>query len=481
MSVLKKAAKSGIWLAGFRFATQAMSWMVTIVVARLLRPEDYGLMSLASILTGYVEIFSELGLGSAIVQRQEVTDDEYSSNFWFSMMIGAGFALVAFGLAYPTAWLFSEPKVIPITQTISFLFLVGALMIVPYNILIRQLQFKAVGMIQFLAVGMSSGAMLWMAYHGFGVWTLIGGTIVLRIVTVVLVFAWSRWRPRLHFKWNEVRPFLRFGVNVAGARSLFYVFQKADVSIIGAVLGTHAVGLYSFAMQLASIPTDKIASLVNQVSFPIFSRFQEDPEQVKDLYLRATGYLAIVVCPLFLAGAIWGDDIIRAVLGETWIPVIFLFRAFCIAQLLVSLTTLCGAVHNAMGRSHWVLYFYLASILIMPIGLYIATRFGLDAVAIPWLTLYPLIAIAWIGITLRKLGIGWSDQLKRTGSHVLASIAVIAGAQILLRALASVHLAPSQPMVVLVQHVLVAGICYATYLWMCERQTLIELWNIRKA
>lgn len=481
VSLVKKAAKSGAWLAAFRFATQIVSWMVTIVVARLLSPGDYGLMSLASILTGYVEIFSELGLGSAIVQRKEITDDEYSSNFWFSLMVGLGFAVLAFGLAYPTAWLFNEPGVVPITQTISVLFLVGALMVVPFNILMRNLQFKTIGIIQFCAAAISSLTMLWMAYNGFGVWTLIGGTIVLRVVTVVLVFAVSGWRPRFHFKWVEVRGFLRFGMNVAGARSLLYVLQKVDISIVGAMLGTHAVGLYSFAMQLASLPTDKIVSLVNQVSYPIFSRVQDEPERVKDLYLRTTGYLAIVVSPLFLAGAIWGDAIVRAVLGEQWLPIVFLFRALCVAQLLVSLTTVSSAVHRAVGRSHWVLYFYLASVIVMPPAVFAATRFGLDAVAIPWLTVYPLLAIAWTGITLRSLGISWLEQVKRTGVHILASAVVIGGVQLLFRGLAQVHLASSHPMTLIVQQVLVAAACYSAYLWIREKQALIDLWDIRKA
>ena len=148
MSIVRKAAKSGLWFAGFKFATQILSWAVTIFVARLLSPEDYGLMSLANVLTGYVEVFSELGLGAAIVQRPDISQKEYSSNFWFSLAVGTVFAGVAYLLSYPTAWLFGEPRVIPITQTISALFIVGAVGTVPFNMLMRDLRFKAIGVIQ---------------------------------------------------------------------------------------------------------------------------------------------------------------------------------------------------------------------------------------------------------------------------------------------------------------------------------------------
>ncbi len=481
MSVLRKAAKSGAWLAAFRFATQIVSWLATIVVATLLSPEDYGLMSLASVLTGYAEIFSELGLGSAIVQRQRITAEEYSSNFWFGVMTGLGFGALAFGLAYPTAWLFGEPRVVPITQTISVLFVIGGLMIVPFNILMRNLQFKEVGLIQLCAVGISSGAMLWLAYHDFGVWTLIGGTIILRLISVVLVFAVSGWRPQLHFKWSEVRTFLRFGMNVAGARSLLYLLQKSDVAIVGATLGTHAVGLYSFAMQLASIPTDKIVALVNQVSFPIFSRLQEQPERVSDLYLRTSGYLSIVVSPLFLAGAVWGDSLVETLLGEKWMPITFLFRALCLAQLLVSMTTMSSAVHKALGRSHWVLYYYLASVVIMPAAIFFAARYGLNAVAIPWMTIYPVLVLGWTAITLQTLGISWMDHVKRSGVPIIASVVIIVGVQFAFRSLDGVQPLSGHTTAVLVSQVLAAAICYSGYLWLWEKRALIDLWNIRKA
>ena len=478
MSVLRQAAKGGAWLAGFRFATQAVSWVATLAVARMLSPADYGLMSLASILTGYVEIFNELGLGAAIVQRPAISQEEYSSNFWFSLMVGVVFSLLAFGLAYPTAWLFNEPKVIPITQTISILFTVGALMTVPYNILMRNLQFKTAGMIQLCAVAISSSSMLWMAYKGFGVWTLIGGTIILRLVTVVLVFLACGWRPSFHFRWVEVRSFLRFGLSVVGSRSLFYIFQKSDVFIVGTTLGTQAVGLYSLAMQLANIPTDKLVSLVNQVAFPIFSRFQDDASRLRELYLRMSGLLVIVLAPLLLSGAIWGDQIVRAVLGDSWVSIIFMFRALCISQLFVSAVTLSNAVNTAVGRSRWVVYFHLVCVALMPAALYLAAPFGFDALVIPWLVVYPVICLTWTIITVRALGIPINQYLKAS-IHVLTALVLIGVVKGLFVLLPRAHFESRGPMAFLVQQVAVAGTLYVSYLWFREKDILAELWSLR--
>src|SRR5207249_11533997 len=126
---------------------------------KLLGPEDYGLMAMATIVTGYVEIFGELGMGAAIVQKNRIEETELSSNFWFSLVVGCCFGLVAMLLAYPTASLFDEPRVIRLTQAVSVLFVIQGMKVVPSNILLRDLRFRAVGAIQLVATIISSVSM----------------------------------------------------------------------------------------------------------------------------------------------------------------------------------------------------------------------------------------------------------------------------------------------------------------------------------
>jgi O-antigen/teichoic acid export membrane protein len=481
VSVARTAARNGLWFAAFKFGTQIMSWFVTLAIARILTPNDYGLMSLASILTGYVEIFSELGLGAAIVQRDKISQNELSSNFWFSILVGLTFSVVAFGLAYPTAWIFNEPRVLPITKLIAVLFLIGGTMIVPFNMLMREMRFKAIGIIQLAAVAVSSGSMLWMASHGFGVWTLIVGTILMRSMIVLLVFATLRWFPTLHFRWSEVRPFLRFGINVAASRSLFFVFQRSDVFVIGKVLGTQSLGFYSFAVQLASMPTDKIAALINQVSYPVFARFQNDREGFQDVFLRTNRYLSILASPLYLAGALWSEEIIRGILGDQWAPIIFLFRMLCLSQLVVSTSVLNGAAHTSLGRAHWMLYFNAAGIALMPASIWVAAHYGLAAAAIPWVTVYPIICLVWTIVTLRKLDITTARYFRSAGIHVLASLVIVAGVKLISLGFSWERAGSVDYRMLLGVELVLGAIAYLTYLWVRERDTLRDLWMLRKA
>lgn len=480
MSIISKAANSGIWFVGFRVITQAFSWIVTILVARVLLPEDYGLMALASIITGYVEVFSEMGLGAAIVQRENITQNDLSSNFWFSLMIGSGLALATFGLALPTAWLTNEPRVVPLTQWISILFVVGAVMIVPFNLLMRNLRFKMIGFIQLASVLLSSGFMIWMAYHHFGAMTLLAGVIIQRLITVILVFWFIKWTPSFHFKFNEVRPFLSFGVHIAGSKSLFYLFQKSDTLIVGKVLGSQSLGFYNMATQLASIPTDKIISILNQVSFPVFSRFQNDHFQIEQMFLKMTKYISVFVIPLYLSGAVFGEDIIYAVLGEKWANSVFLFRVFCVSQVFVSLSSYCNVIHNSMERPHWVLYFQLINIIFMPVSIYIASLYGLRMLFIPWLVLYPLISVVWIWVTIRKLDISFAKYSMTVIGPALAAILMIFAVKMILFLMSRFVFSISDYRAILFHEMFIGLFLYIAYLIYFERKILIEIWNIRK-
>ncbi|MBT7260058.1 MAG: oligosaccharide flippase family protein, partial [Desulfobacula sp.] len=164
MSVIQKAVQQGSWLAAFKGATQLISWAATIIIARILVPDDYGLMDIATVLTGYASLFSELGLGAAIIQKKDTGQQAVSSVFWFTLMIGLFFGLLCFLLAHPTAVLFNEPRVIPLTRSVSLIFIINGLSIVPLNLMKKQLNFKMIGGIEMLSGLGSCLGMMGMAY-----------------------------------------------------------------------------------------------------------------------------------------------------------------------------------------------------------------------------------------------------------------------------------------------------------------------------
>lgn len=476
---LKGVARSGLWFAGFKMAIQAFSWVITIVVARILVPEDYGLMALATIVIGYVEFFSELGLGAAIVQRTTVTRMELSSNFWFSVAVGAGISVVGFVLAYPTAWIFDEPRVVPITQLMATLFLIGAMMNVPFNLLVRECRFKEIGALQLVAALISSGSTLLMALAGYGVWALAWGTVILRCVTVCLVFLVSKWSPDFYFSFSEVRSYLRFGLNIAGTNILYYALKTVDKWIVGRMLGVESLGYYTLAMELAAIPSDKVITLIKQVAFPVFSRLEGHTDEPGYVYLALVKYISLMIWPVLLGGVFFGEEIILLALGEKWAPLIFVFEMFCLFHLVIALTSMNAVINNAQDRPLWGLYLNLGQLLLMPGALFVAAGYGLDAVAISWVIVSPMPYLVFTWATLKKIKIHFQDFVATVLPSAAASVFMIATIYIVQHLLTVSSGLDINLKWIFFQELLTGVIIYSIYLYVFEKRHLQVIWNLK--
>ena len=425
MSITRDFARGASWLFLFRSFSQAFSWGSTLILARLLVPEDYGLMEMATVLTGYVALFSELGLGSAIIQRRNVSCDSLSSLFWLLQFWGLLLGFVCFGLAYPTARLFGDVRLIPITQGTAPLFVLGALQIVPRTILNRDLRFKAIGATEGISVIASCVAMIVLAYCGSAVWTLLGGQIVREFLKTVLSYVVCDWRPHFHFRKKDIEGFLGFGLNIACAQSLDYVTRKSDRFFAGKVLGGVSLGYYSMALQLASVPNEKIVSIVNNIAYPVFSKYQEDKEEANRFLILIIQALALVTLPLFFGGAVVGGYLLEVLLGQEWGAATVPFRLLCIGQAFIAITSPFSVVNTAQGRPNWVLKLNLISSLLMPMSFYLCAGAGLSWVAVPWIVIQPLIRLEFAYLTLRKMDISGGTFIRALHHPLVANFVML--------------------------------------------------------
>lgn len=412
MSIELKAAKGATWLAFFQFSSQIVSWGTTIIVARILVPGDYGLMEMATVITGYAFIFNELGLGQAIIQRPAVTREQLSSIFWFAMMLSLFFALFALVIAYPTALIFDEPRVIPLTQATSILFILSGLQIVPQSLLLKSMKFRTIGFVNMTGILVSCIGMILIAKLGGGVWTLIGGHIIRNLTRVLIVYCATMWFPAFSFHFQDAKQFIRFGVVVAIGRSFFYVYEKSDRFFAGRVWPAQSLGLYSFALQLAMIPAEKIVPIITQVSYSTFAALQREEERFNAFYLNITKITATVVFPIFFGGILLGDKLIQVLLTEQWYPIIPLFRCLCVVQIVVSMTAVNQTVHSALGKPGKSVMLNTIRLIFMPMSFYIAVQYGLYAILVPWLTIDVVINFSWLIYTLKKLNISLSSYIE---------------------------------------------------------------------
>jgi len=482
MSIAKKAFKSASWLGLFKLISQIFSWSITILVARILVPEDYGLMNMATVLTGYASMFSELGLGAAIIQKPGITttDRELSSVFWFTLGIGILFALLCFVLAYPTAYIFNENRVIPITQTVSIIFLINGLVIVPFNLLKKDLSFKKIGFIEMTGVFISGGCMLLIAKMGGGVWTLIGGHIIRNFIRMVLIYFYAKWLPVLHFNLEEAKTYLKFGVTLAIAESLFYVYTKSDKYFAGRAWNPQILGYYSLALQLAIIPTEKIIVLINQVSFSAFALLQHDKKRFNDFYLNIVKVTAIIVLPVFVGGYLVGEDMIIILLGDKWRPMIFVFRYLCLAQILVAINAINNIAHNALGKPQLSLLFNTVCTLFIPISFYFSVQHGLNAIVIPWLIAYPAVYLIWILFTVNKIGINISTYGKKLMFPVLATLIMVLAIALSKQTILTGPFISNNVILKILIEIAIGTFAYLLFLYLFDREIFIKMKNLRE-
>lgn len=421
-------------------------------------------MAMATFLTGYVEVFSELGLGASIIQREEIRDQELSSLFYLAIIWGGILALICLLVAYPTAALFNDKRIIRLTQAVSLLYVIGSFSVIPIHILHRELRFKAIGFVESLSVVSSSIAMLFIARAGAGVWTLVLGNIIQALAKSFLIFFVVRWRPRMHFCFEEVKSFLKFGLNVVGAQSLHYMNSKSDSFFGGKFLGANALGYYTMALHLSAIPLNKLVSLISSISFPVFSRYQHQYDNFNNFFLRLIKIIGSITIPVYFTGFLLADQLIPLVLGEKWLSIIYLFKILCIAQILVAITIPTMSANSAQGRPHWGVYAGLIGLLIYPLSFYIASKHGLNAMVIPWITAVPIVRIAFTWITLRKLKIS-PAQYGKSLIHPILATACMISSLLLARGLLfmSDSILSGQKMQVLITMI----VCACTYLFYC--------------
>lgn len=477
-SVTTQVFKSASWLAFFQMVSQIFSWTTTIIIARVLSPADYGILEMSFMFAGYAMMFSELGLGAAIIQRKTSTARELSSVFWFAVIVGSLLAGACFLFAYPNSLIFREPRVIPLTQAVSVIFLLSALQIVPLNLLKKELNFKRVGQIQMTSTFFSCAAMIIIVHMGAGVWTLLLGFIIRKIITLVYSFLSVNWAPQWHFNLKETKSYLFFGVTVAAGQSLFYLYDKSDKFFAGRAWSAQILGYYTFALQLAQLPTEKIVVLINQVSFSAFSQLQDDKAGFNKLYLQVVYMTATIVLPLFVGAFLVADELIRVLLTEKWYPIIPLFKYLCLAQIITAINAVNNFVHNARGNPRWSLICNAALAIAMPVSFYFAVQYGIKAILIPWFTVYMAICIIWIMFTLKKIGIPFSKYVRTINTPIIGSL-MMSVAVFFLENIWLTYIGMESDVLLLLLKIITGAIAYLLFLYAFDKEVFNILKKIR--
>jgi len=393
------------WKGGSNLARQLMRIGVTVVLARLLSPHDYGVAGRVIVFATLVEIFGDLALGAALVQRKELTDSDRSTAFWVSVGAGLLFTVLGIAFAAPLADFYGTPAVKPLFMVMSLSFVITALGSTQCALLMRSMDFR--GLELRLTGGAVAGAAvaLTLAWRGAGPWALIGQQVTAATVASLLVWRFSTWRPAFHFSRASLRDLGSFSGRVFGTRLLFYANRNADNVLVGRYIGASALGAYTIAYNIMLLPSNQISAPVQEVLYPTFSRMQDDVPRVARAWLAVNRIVGSISLPALAGMVMVAPEFVAVVLGPKWESAVRVIQILAWVGMLQSLQGLNSSVLQARDRTRDLLRYGVivcaASLTAFVLGLH----WGLVGVAVAYAASSTIVEPYYTWLTARALDI----------------------------------------------------------------------------
>jgi len=356
-----RAARGG----AITIVSQALKFLITIaatsIMARLLTPQDYGLVGMVAFVTGFVSMYKDLGLSAATIQRSEISSDQISTLFWVNVALSFGITVLTVALAPLVSWFYGEPLLTRITLVTSLGFFISGLAVQHEALLRRQMRFLALAVIGLTSMIVGYVVGITMARLGFSYWALVGSQLGVVTTSTFLTVVHCRWIPNLPKRNTGVRSMIRFGGNLTGFTTINYFARNLDNLLVGRFWGAQQLGLYSRAYQLMGLPIDQINEPITSVAVPSLSRLTDSPENYRKAYLRMLEKIALLTMPSVVLLIVTSDWIVLIVLGSQWVGAIRIFVLLGITALFQPIANTTGWLLISQGRTNHMLQWGLIS------------------------------------------------------------------------------------------------------------------------
>ena len=311
MSLKTKVLNGLKWSFLDQIVLQVVFVVFSIFLARILNPSDFGIVGMITIFSGFAALFIDMGFGTALIQKQDVSEDYFSSVFWLNLTLGVLLYLFFFFLAPYLALFYNEPKLVLLVRITCMSFVINALTSIQHFLLIKNLQFKKKVIFNWVSMIFGYVVAFILAKKGFGYWALVFMTLSSAIVNSFLLWISSSWRPKFIFHWAKIKELSSFGLNVLGDTSVNYWSRNYDNFIIAKMLGSTELGIYTRAYSLMLLPLKNITSVISKVMFPAFSKKQGDVQNIKMHYLKIVKLIGLITFPAMIGLSFVSSELLQ--------------------------------------------------------------------------------------------------------------------------------------------------------------------------
>lgn len=397
-----------------------------IVLARLLLPEDFGLVTMVIAIIGFATIFVDLGTRDALAQRHSITEGEVSALFWITFAMGLIFSLVAVMSAGAIARLYGEPRLERIAVALSLTFMLPALVFQQQALMRRALMFRLLAAIDVGSNLVATAATIYLAYAGYAYWALVARPIVAAAIVAVCIWATCGWRPGVPSFTTNVRDLLRFGLNVTGFTLTDYIARSMDRVAIGYISGPRDLGYYQNALVVYENPLSLFVTPLHTVATATLSRLRGDLDELKRSWSNALSALTYFAAPAFAVLAVTGHDLVVVVLGGRWADAGLILSVLALRGPAHVVERTLGWLHIAAGRPDRWRRWGFVNLVAMAVALFCGLPFGAVGVASAYVIVTYLLFLPAITYAGRPVGIAASDVAKATGPAIAAALGIAA-------------------------------------------------------
>lgn len=471
----RSLAGSLAWRAVANWSSQILTWASFLIVARLLAPADFGIVSMAVVLFAYLRYVGEFGIPLTIVTLRDLTEQQLAQLNSIAVLLGILCFGMSSALAFPIAAFFKTRRLVPVVIVTCSALLALGLRAVPEGLLNKDMRFRWLSLVDGGCDVLAAVVTLVLAWRGFAYWALVIGNLVSAFARGLLV---ARARPH-RFAWphfGSVKKELLFGWHLLVSTLAYSAYERLDNVTAGRTLGAGALGFYGMAWNLANVPLEKVTSLVTTVIPSYLSVVQSDPRALRRYLCGLTELMALATFPTTVGLGLVAAEVVPIVLGRKWSPMVPAVEVLCVYAAFRSLVALLNQVLIAIGKTRFLMWSQIVALVLLPCAFYIGSHWGIAGIAWGWVAAYPLVALPAYWVAFRAIALKFRDYFKAVRPALDGTVAMVAGVLWL-----KWNLPVRQPILLrMVLEIAAGGLCYTAIVLLFHRQRALVFWNMAK-
>lgn len=394
MTLKDKAIDGVLWNSIGNFSALGIEFIVGIILARILSPKEFGLIGTITVVIALSQVFVNSGFTQAIVRKQNCTQDDYSTAFFFNFGVGVFLFLLLFFTAAPISLFFKNIELKPLIQVLGFGLIISSLTLIQQAKLTKRIDFKLQTKISITASTVSGITAIYLAYSGFGVWSLVAKQLINSSISSILLWISNRWKPSLVFSKKSFKELFGFGSKLLLSGLIGTFFQNINYLIIAKYFSSQDLGYFTRAEMFKNLPSNNVSGIVTTVGYPVLATLQDDPVRMKSVFRDMLTKTFFIIVILMAGMAATSKALIITLVGEQWLPSVTLLQMLCVVGVMLPLNTMNINILNVVGRSD--LYLKLQTfvqVLALP-NIFIGVFFGIKALILG------MIIIAFFGYVI---------------------------------------------------------------------------------